>query len=133
MKRLILLALSLSLAACTGGAINSAGSVAATTADAIGVAPPSEHADKTVLDEQGMLAAELAYKAARVAVEIGVDAGLIRGETATRVAAIDDQAYAALGVARSAYRAGNAQSYKNALRDAQAAISGLLALTGKGA
>ena len=52
---------------------------------------------------------------------------------AAKVAALDNQAYAALGVVRSAYRTGNAQSYKEALRSAQAAIGGLLALTGKGA
>ena len=134
MKRIILLALPLALAACTAGqAINSAGTVAATTADAVGVTPPSDFADKTTLDEQGMLACENFYKAARIAVETGVDAGLIKGETAAKVAVLDNQAYAALGAVRSAYRAGNAQSYKNALREAQAVIGGLLSLTGKGA
>jgi hypothetical protein len=99
----------------------------------VGVPPPATVADKTVLDEQGILACELAYKAARIAVETGVDAGLIKGQAATRFASLDNRAYAALGVARAAYRTGNAASYAEALRQAQTAISGLLALTGKGA
>lgn len=130
--RLILIAACLALAGCAAPLTTGAG-IAASTADAVGVAPPAALADQTTLDEQGMLAAELAYKAARIAVETGVDAGLIKGETASRIAALDSTAYAALGAARSAYRAGNAASYKNALREAQAAISGLLALAGKGA
>lgn len=131
MKRLLLLA-PLALAACTAGqAVNTAGTVAATTADAVGVMSPSDFADKTMLDEQGMLACENFYKAARIAVETGVDAGLIKGEAAAKVAALDNQAYAALGAVRSAYRAGNAQSYKNALREAQAATANLLSLTGR--
>ena len=134
MTRLIIAALALALTACAGaaGTVNSAGTIAAGTADAIGVAPPATHADRTVLDEQGMMAVELAYRAARVAVETGVDAGIIRGATASRFAALDRRAYAAVGVVRAAYRAGNAPSYRNALSEAQAAISGLLALTSKG-
>ena len=63
---------------------------------------PASVADKAVLDEQGALAAELAYKAARIAIETGVDAGFIRGATAARFAALDAKAYAALGVVRRA-------------------------------
>ena len=96
MKRLIALCLPLALMACGGvtGAINS-------------LPPsPSAIADSTVLDEQGALAAELAYKAARVAVETGVDAGLIRSATAAKVAKLDQRAFTALGVVRKAYAAG---------------------------
>ena len=92
---------------------------------------PGAVADKIVLDEQGALAAELAYKAARVAIETGLDAGLIRGATAARVAVLDKKAYAALGVVRKAYEAGNAASYTAAIATARAAISDLLSLTGK--
>lgn len=117
MMRLILLALLCALPAC--GPIST-------------IPPaPGAMADKTVLDEQGALAAELAYKAARVAIETGVDAGLIRGATAARVAALDAKAYAALAVVRQAYRAGNATSYAGALTTARAAIADLLTLTGK--
>lgn len=99
----------------------------------INTIPPSPGAvaDQTVLDEQGALAAELAYKAARIAIETGVDAGLIRGATAARIAVLDAKAYAALGVVRQAYEAGNAPSYAAALTTARAAVSDLLSLTGK--
>ena len=136
MRRLILALLPLALAACgnTGGTIASTGApIAAAAADAAGVPPPVVVADRTTLDELGMLAAELAYKAAHTAVEIGVDAGLIRGAPAARFADLDSRAYAALGRVRSAYRTGNATSYASALTEAQAAIAGLLNLTGKGA
>lgn len=93
--------------------------------------PPGAVADKTILDEQGALAAELAYKAALIALETGVDAGVIRGATAARIAALDAKAYAALGVVRRAYEAGNATSYAAALVTARAAIADLLTLTGK--
>ena len=121
MKRLIALCLPLALMACGGvtGAIKSS------------PASPAVVADSTALDEQGALAAELAYKAARVAVETGVDAGLIRGATAAKVATLDRQAFAALGVARKAYAAGNASSYASALTAARSAIADLLTLTGK--
>ena len=92
---------------------------------------PGAIADKTVLDEQGALAAELAYKAARIALETGVDAGVIRGATAARIAALDAKAYAALRVVRRAYEAGNATSYAAALVTVRAAIADLLTLTGK--
>jgi len=91
---------------------------------------PGSAADQTVLDEQGALAAELAYKAARVAVETGVDAGIIRGASAARFAALDAQAYAALGRVRTAYRIGNARSYADALTEARSAITALLSLAG---
>ncbi|EQA97268.1 hypothetical protein L286_23365 [Sphingobium sp. HDIP04] len=94
-------------------------------------APPAAVADSTVLDEQGALAAELAYKAARVAVETSVDAGLIKGATAAKIAKLDQRAFTALGVVRKAYAAGNATSYASALVAARAAISDLLTLTGK--
>lgn len=89
---------------------------------------PVEAADSTVLDEQAALAVELAYKAARLAVETGVDAGAIRGEQATRFAELDNQAFAAVQAARRAYRAGNAVSYGAALAEARGAIADILAL-----
>jgi hypothetical protein len=92
---------------------------------------PVEVADRVGLDEQGALSAELAYKAARTAVELGVDAGVIRGERATQIAALDRKAYSALTAVRAAYRAGNAASYSAALTEARTAITTLLALTGR--
>src|SRR5687767_12047803 len=89
---------------------------------------PVEAAEGTVMDEQAALAVELAYKAARVAVETGVDAGTIRGERAAQLAEIDNKAFAAVQAARRAYRAGNATSYGAALAEARAAIADMLAL-----
>ena len=120
MKRLLLaVGASIALAACTPAGL----------AD---IPPaPSAVADKTVLDEQGVLAVELAYKAARLAVETAVDAGVIHSERATLFAALDKRAYAAVQAVRTAYAAGNATSYANALVTARSAVEQLLALTGK--
>ncbi|WP_257554156.1 hypothetical protein [Sphingobium sp. CFD-2] len=121
MKRISPLCLLLALSAC-GGITNAVNGIPAS---------PTTVANSTTLDEQGVLAAELAYKAARVAVETGVDAGLIKGPTAAKVAQLDRRAFAALGVVRKAYAAGNAASYASALTRARAAIADLLTLTGK--
>lgn len=98
------------LAACDFGTIQSPGSVA----------------NRTVLDEQIAVSVELAYKAARVAVETGVDAGLIKGATAAKVALADNRAFAAVQFVRTAYRAGNAASYSAAATEAQKAVGALL-------
>jgi hypothetical protein len=119
MKRLIFAACAaLALTGCSGLA-GLAGGIPPT---------PVAAADETVLDEQAALAVELAYKAARLAVETGVDAGVVRGAQATRLAELDNQAYAAVLAARRAYRAGNATSYGAALAEARAAIADMLAL-----
>lgn len=119
MKKVVL-ALCLALGACNG--------VGALT----GLPPsPVAAADRTVLDEQAITAVELAYKAARIAVETSVDAGFIKGAAATKVAALDDKAYAAVRVARGFYAAGNATGYFSAIGQAKAAVADLLALTGK--
>ena len=89
---------------------------------------PAEVADKTTLDERGLLGAELAYEAARTVAEISVDAGLIRGETASRVAVADERVYQALRGARAAYEAGNAADYFSAVDRARKAAAELLAL-----
>lgn len=127
--RIVALFAALALTGCglNAGTVASAG---AATADAIGAPPPVAVADATVLDERAILALELAYKAARIAVELSVDTKVVWGATAARVAEYDNKAFLALTVARSAYRTGNASSYKTALSEAQAAISQLLSLTG---
>lgn len=117
MKRLMFLAAaSLALSGCSFGGLTSV------------PAAPAEVADRTILDEQGALAVELAYKAARMAVETAVDAGAIKGEAAARLAELDNAAYAAVLAARRAYRAGNAVSYGAALAEARGAITDILAL-----
>lgn len=96
----------------------------------IGKAPtsPSELSERTALDERAALGVELAYSAARTAVELGVDAGLIRGDLARRVSDADHRAYQAVLAARAAYDAGNAQSYEAALVRARAAVSEVVTL-----
>ena len=135
MKRLILClcavpALAMTLAGC-GLSASDAASAGATVVDNIGVTAPGVLADRTVLDEQAITGVELAYKAARLTIETGVDAGLIKGETATRIAALDNQAFLALGIARGAYRTGNAASYKAAVAEAGGTIADILSLIRK--
>lgn len=111
------LAASLSLAACNPGGMLS------------GIPPtPSEASDRTTLDERALLGLELSYQAARTATELAVDAGAIKGATATRVAKLDRDAYSALKAARDAYGAANASSYGEALERARTAVSGILGL-----
>lgn len=91
---------------------------------------PGAVASQTVLDEQGALGVELAYKAFRTALELAVDAGALKGARATQAAALDQRAYAAVGAARAAYRAGNATSYTQAVSEARGAITAALAAIG---
>lgn len=120
MRKLFLAAvLPLTLAGCGLGTI--AGNVPAS---------PGAVASQTMLDEQGALGVELAYKALRTALEVAVDAGVLKGANATKAAALDNRAYAAVQAARAAYRAGNAASYAQAVTDARAAISAALAAIG---
>lgn len=88
---------------------------------------PSAVADTTAADEQAALAVELAYKGARMAAELAVDAGVLEGEAAARVAALDRTAYRAVLVTRAAYETGNADSYAAAARDARSAVAAMLA------
>lgn len=106
-------ALSLPLAGCAGfGSIPTS---------------PGQVAEGTVLDERAAIAVELAYKASRTALEIAVDAGLLRGERAAQAAALDNRAYSAVQAARAAYRGANAASYYQAVDEARAAIAAALA------
>lgn len=91
--------------------------------------PPSPGviAGQTVLDERAALSVELAYKAFRTALEIAVDAGALKGTAASKAAALDNRAFAAVGAVRAAYRAGNAASYVAAVDEARAGIAAALA------
>lgn len=116
MKRFILAALAaLSLASC--GAGTPLGSVPT----------PVELADRTAKDEQAAVAIENGYKAFRMAVELGVDSGLIKGERATMVAKADQCAYAALLVFRQAYKTANSADLLAAGRSANIAIEQAIA------
>lgn len=130
---LLAAAVALSMSGCTAaqtaGGIASAG---ATVADAVGAPPPATIANRTTGDEQALQATEVAYKLARIAVEIGVDANLITGERAASFQRLNRQAYDAVLFMRSVYATGNADSYKAAVTRALAAVDQLRALTGKG-
>lgn len=87
---------------------------------------PATVANETLLDERAAIAVESAYAGARTVLEALVDAGMITGTSASRAAELDRQAYSAVQRVRAAYRAGNADSYAEAVNDARRAIAGLL-------
>lgn len=117
MRKLILAALlPLALAGCVG-----------LTSLPVG---PSVVADATKLDEAGAIKAERAYKGWRVAMEALVDAGVLKGSLAARVADLDNRAYLLTQAARAAYRGGNATSYERATKEAEAAVTAALAAIG---
>lgn len=91
---------------------------------------PAAVAETTLLDEQVGAGVELAYKAFRVALETATDAGLLKGDHARRAAVLDNQAFAAVGAVRAAYRAGNAADYGRAAKEARTAITAALAALG---
>lgn len=116
MKKIVALALialaSLSLTACGPDEILSSGSIPTPP-------PPSTIANRTILDEQIGKGAEILYKAARTAMELAVDAGVLKGQNATKAAAVDQALYDALSAVRTAYRAGNAKGYADAAEEVQ--------------
>jgi hypothetical protein len=106
--------------------------VACSPATLVGLpASPQVAADRTTLDEQALLGVELAYKAARIAVEVYVDSGHCTGACATRFRDLNRRAYAAVNAARAAYRAGNATGYIAALGEARTLANDLLSVTGR--
>ena len=124
MKRFFLIAAcALSVSAC-------ALSVSAcATVPGAGV-QPSAYADQTKADEQSAQTAELAYKSWRVAVTAGAQAGLIKGQTATDIAAIDNKLYAALTIVESAYAGGNSTTIAGAVNQFNTALTQANALIG---
>ena len=125
MKKLFLLAPVLAL---------SIGCEPVTSAVAQGAGlPPSPQAvaDRGQVDETLLTSAELGYKAARIAVEIMVDANQCIGACATRFRELNRRAHAALGIARTAYRAANASGYLAALAEVRSLSNDILTLTGR--
>lgn len=100
----------LALTACDFGTVQSPGSVANTT----------------VLDEKLAIGAELAFKGARTAAEVAVDAGLLKGAKAAQVNVAREKAYAAVQAVRQAYQAGNASTYSDLAEKAQTAVAEFL-------
>ncbi len=88
---------------------------------------PVSYAQRTAVDEQVAVNAESAYKAFRLALELGVDSGVLRGPRATVAAMADQRAYAALRVFRQAYRTANAKDFLAAARSANIAVEQAIA------
>lgn len=91
-------------------------------------AAPVDVANKTILDEKVGIAIETAYKAFRLAVELAVDTGKLKGAKAAQVAALDSKAFAATVASQNAYKALNNESYIAAASEARAAIEQGIAL-----
>ena len=92
-----------------------------------GIPPsPSAVANQTTLDEQSVITVEQTYRAARTAVELGVDVGLIKGKFAGQMRTANRKAYQAVLLTRKAYEAGNQSGYRAALADAKTLTSELL-------
>lgn len=91
---------------------------------------PVALADRTAADEKALTAVELLYKASRRAIELGTDAGLIKGAAAAKAAELDRKAFAALTRAREAYRIANAGEWLSALNEALTLVNGLRLLSG---
>lgn len=92
---------------------------------------PENAANATVLDEQALIGAELAYKSARIALEIYVDSGHCTGACATRFRTLNTEAHDALLAARAAYAAANSPNYLAAIGRVQSLVNQLLTLTGR--
>ena len=86
---------------------------------------PGQVADTTTSDEKAALAVEISYKAVGVLIEAAVDSGQVKGELAGRVDRLDAQAAALVAKARTAYDAGNSDSYSDFSVQAQAIIAEL--------
>lgn len=96
-----------------------------TACTALQLGGPANVASSTTADERAALAIELAYKAARTAVELAVDNGLISTPEQKKVwRERNRRAYAAVQKVEAGYTAANGA-------EASAAITALLNLTGK--
>lgn len=115
MKR-FLLPLALALSACT-------------TIPAIPPSPASV-ANQTKLDEQTGLAITSGYRAAVAAARLANQIRPFSPGTKTRAAELDAKAFAAVAAVRSAYEAGNAESYAAAATKARLLIDQIIALAG---
>lgn len=89
---------------------------------------PGVISDGVVLDEQAADLAEQSYVLAVRAGELAVVAGIIKGETATKIKALDNKAFAILGTIRSAYQASNADGYARAIGELKAVIDQIAAI-----
>lgn len=91
---------------------------------------PATYANTTVVDEQFATTAELAYKSWRLAATTGVQSGLIKGQTARHVAALDNKLYAALTAVEAAYAAGNSAGLQAAVTSFNVSLNSAYAVIG---
>lgn len=95
-RKLAPLAMFFALAACPGP-----------------VGPPASPGDRppiaqrTTADEQARLRCEQGYALSRTLGEVAVDAGVVHGPLAVRLADLDNKLFAGLGICRTAYAAFN--------------------------
>jgi len=115
MKRLIL-PFMLALGACTS----------------IPAVPPAPvvAADQTKLDEQAGLAITSAYRAAVAAARLANQIRPFSVATKAKAADLDAKAFAAVAAVRTAYEAGNATSYAEAVTKARGLIDQITDLAG---
>ena len=132
MKRLLVAVVALALAACTTGeAVRSAGSIAASAADAAGVPVP---ATTSALAEKALTLAAKAVDAAALSASALVRVGVIEpgSPTALRLAGALDTARDGVNAAALAREAGNATTYSAALDKATAALAAIAAIINGG-
>lgn len=92
---------------------------------------PSAVCSKTIVDEQAAVGAEVAYKTFRLAAELGVNTGAIKGATATKVAELDNRLYLYLQTAEHAYETCNSADLGAALVSFNSTLSAANAAIGK--
>lgn len=97
------------------------------TVGAVASGGPRAVAERTVLDEKGMLGAEMGYTAATMIGRPLAVAGVIDRD---RFKELDNAGFVALGKVRDAYDASNAASFDAALAELKAATKSLNQLTG---
>lgn len=119
MKRTLALSLCLALAACTPATVVTTPLV---------IPAPAQFAGRTAADEQISIAVELGYQAFARALELGVDAGVIKGERATKARVAHRAAYRGVLVLREAYKTANAEDFLNAARSANSTIAQAIAI-----
>lgn len=122
MRLILTLCAALALTGC-GITPSTVASASATIADSVHVPPPATIANITTLDEKAAIASENAYTLAAKAAALAIKAGLVSDPaTIRRIGELDNKAYLALATLRAAYRTGNAESYRQAFTEANAAV-----------
>lgn len=105
-------------------------SLAACGPQTAGPAAPSEVANSTKLDEQLMLGAESLYTGANQLAGLALDVASLDAAQRSRLKKADNDAFAALLVARSAYKAGNSSGYFQAIARLTEAVQQINAIVG---